>query len=64
MMNDRYEIQYEGSFMAAFNNNYETTYYIERKLSEGGFFPENFTVTKNGLPLTVEARYRVSVGGM
>jgi hypothetical protein len=63
MEDDRYEITYEGGFMAAFNNNGETRYYIEKKLNEGGFFPEDFAVTKNGDPLTVEARYSVSIGG-
>lgn len=62
-MNDRYEIYYEGSFMAAFNNNPETRYYIQDKLNEGGFFPEEFTVRKNGHKLTVEARYEVQIGG-
>lgn len=63
-MTDRYEIFYEGVWMAAFSNNHETAFYIQNKLNEGGFFPEDFCVKKNGDRLNVEARYTVSVGGM
>ena len=60
---ERYTISYDGEFMAAFNNNGETRYYIEGKLNEGGFEPYLFTVDKDGQSLTVEARYEVSIGG-
>lgn len=67
-MSEEYRIYYEGDFCAAFPNNAQTRDYVEGLLNDGGFFTENFKVTKTAegqtVTLTVDSRHSVSIGGM